>query len=1056
MNFPQSRTSVLTLFVAIAGASGLSGQTATISGTVTDMSGAAAPTATVSVKNVGTGAAQSVSSDTLGRYNVPDLPIGEYDVQASKAGFQTVIHKGITLTVGATGVVDFTLPVGTAQQTVTVESQVSEVETTSTALANLVEPTQMRELPLNGRNFEDLLNLAPGVVPLPPPAGVFSTFYGNQENYAVAGSRPEGQVFLLDNTNIADFFNHATGSGALGSSLGVESIAEFQTLINTYSGQYSGNGVVVNAVTKSGTNAFHGSAYEFLRNSKLDARNFFDTSNPGGGPPPFRRNQFGGSLGGPLKRDKAFFFVNYEGVRQLLGASSILTVPDANAHNGDLPCALAPAVACNSATGLAHIGVSSNVASTLALYPLPTTLLPGTGEGQLTSVANKVSSEDYFLARFDYSFSDKDSLFARVVSDRATFANPTPSSLIPLWPESDLSRNTYATVEEKRVFTPTLINLARVSFVRPAEQQFSSSSVPATEFFPGRPDGAVGVGGLSGLGANGFLPVGLYENKFTEADDVLWTKGSHNMRFGVSSGRIQDNTYQSLFLGGSWSFSSLASFLQGKAATVLGPKLGASDGYKDFRTTVLMPYFQDDWKVSSRLTLNLGLNWDWSTNPVEIRHAMTALVNTPFGPYTPVTHPFASNPSNKNFNPRIGLAWDPFKDHKTSVRAGFGIFHDLVLARLYAGGYWLNPPYQTSIQLNPSYPTPFATGGINPPPTVSQMQGMDYHFNTTPYMAQYNFNIQRDLGGGNILTVGYVGAAGVHLVVGWDTNHPIPRIGTDGNPVWGTYAPGSTTVTPLPRVNPAFSYITAKEPWGHSDYNSLEVSFNRRLKNNWQMQFSYTYAKSIDDGSTSSSLEGAGLDFSNPINAAADRGRSGFDRTQSFRASTVYILPFHGNRLADGWQLSGIFTALSGAPFSVSPSFDPTGMSDLSVRRPNLVAGRSPNPIVGNVHLWFDPTAFTMQPLGENGNLGRDTLVGPGFWQADIALNKNTRITERLSAQFRAELFNIFNHPDFGLPNAGVFLLQPNGTTTISPTAGQITGTTNTPRQIQFGLKLLF
>jgi hypothetical protein len=611
-------------------------------------------------------------------------------------------------------------------------------------------------------------------------------------------------------------------------------------------------------------------------------------------------------------------------------------------------------------------------------------------------------------------------------------------------------------VEEKHLFTPTLINLVRASFVRPVERQISSSTVPATEFFPGRPDGTVGVGGLSGLGANGFLPVGLYQNKFYEADDVLWTKGAHNIRFGFSTGRIQDNTFQSLFLGGNWSFSSLLSFLQGKAATVLGPKVGASDGYKDFRTILMMPYFQDDWKVTSRLTVNLGLSYDWSDNPTEIRHAMTALLITPFGPYTAVTHPFASNPSKTNYNPRVGLAWDPIKDHKTSVRAGFGIFHDLILARLYAGGYWLNPPYQTSIQLNPTYPTPFATGGINPPPTVSQMQGIDYHFGTTPYMAQYNFNIQRDLGGGNILTVGYVGAAGVHLVVGYDTNHPIPQTGADGKLVWGTFTTGSTTITPLPRINPAFSYITAKEPWGHSDYNSLQVSFNRRLSHSLQAQLSYTWAKSIDDGSTSSSLEGAGLDFSNPINAATDRGRSGFDRTQSLRASSVYVLPFHGNRFADGWQLSGILTAISGAPFSVSPAFDPTGMSDLSVRRPNLVAGRSPDPILGQVNLWYDPTAFVMQPLGENGDLGRNTLVGPAFWQTDISLNKNTRVTERISAQFRAELFNIFNHADMGLPNPTVFLLQANGSTTVNPTAGQITGTSNQPRQIQFALKFLF
>lgn len=1045
------------LWIAVCGVAvsvGLEAQTAAISGTVSDTSGAAVPGATIEVKNAGTSVIQSLLSDAAGRYSVPELPIGNYEVRATKPGFQTVVHSGITLTVGATSIVDFTLPLGQAQQTVLVESEVSQVETTSTSLANLIEPAQMRELPLNGRNFEELINLAPGVVPLPPPAGVFAPFYGRQDNYSIAGSRPEGQLFLLDNTNVADFFNHATGSAALGSSLGVEAIAEFQTLTNTYSAQYGGNGVVVNAVTKSGTNEFHGSAYEFLRNSDLDARNFFD---PCCGPPAFRRNQFGGSLGGPIHKDKAFFFVNYEGLRQLQGTSIAgVTVPDANAHNGDVPCALAATAPCNTATGFAHVGVSPNVASTLALYPLPTNLLPGTGTGQLTEVGNVVSNENYVLARFDYTFSAKDSLFARYVHDGANYANPFGGSSVQLWPESDITRNTYATVEEKRIFTAALLNLARVSFVRPVEQQYSSASQAALEFFPGRPNGAESVGGLTQIGANGFLPVGLYENKFTAADDVLWTRGSHNIRFGFSVERIQDNTYQSLFLGGTWSFPNLVSFLQGRASTFLGPQNGQTDGYKDFRTLLLTPYFQDDWKVTPRLTVNLGLSDQWASNPVEIRHAMTALLNTPFGPYTPVNHPFASNPSTRNYNPRVGVAWDPFQHHKTSIRAGFGIFHDVILARLYAGGYWLNPPYTLSLQLTPSYPTPFASGGFIPPPTPSQMQGIDYHFGSTPYMAQYNFNIQREVGGGNILTVGYVGSAGVHLPIGYDSNHPIPRIGPDGNLVWGTFTPGSTTVTPLPRINPAFSYITAKEPWGHSNYNSLEVSLNRRLNRNVQAQVSYTYAKSLDDGSTSSSLEGAGLDLSNPLNAATDYGRSGFDRTHSFRASTVVLLPFHGNRLVEGWQISGIFTAISGAPFSVSPAFDPTGMSDLSVRRPNLASGFSPDPVLGQVNQWYNPAAFVMQPLGENGNLGRDTLVGPGTWQADLALNKNTKVAERLTAQFRAEFFNIFNHPDFGLPNASIFLLQTSGVATVNPTAGQITATTNAPRQIQFGLKLLF
>ena len=1041
------------LLLSVLGVSSLLAQvTATISGTVTDSSGAIVANATIEVKNAGTAVTQTTTTDAQGRYAVRELPIGDYEVHATATGFQNVVRTGITLEVGGQSVVDFALTVGQTQETVVVQSQVSEVETTSTSVGNVVEPTQMRELPLNGRNYESLLDLVPGVTAVPATTGVFGAFYGTQQNYSVSGSRPEGQLFLLDDTNTADFFNHGTGSGALGTSLGIEAIAEFQTLTNTYSAQFGGNGAVVNAVTKSGTNSFLGSAHEFLRNSDLDARNFFDTSNPGGGPPEFRRNQYGGSLGGPIKKDKLFFFVNYEGLRQSQGVSEIATVPDANAHNGILP------------TGF--VGVSPAVASTLALYPLPTKeVLSATGQptgtGQLTEVANQVGHEDYVLGRVDYIISDKDSIFMRYVSDRANYANPFGGSAVPLWAETDITRNQYATMEWKRVVTPSLVNEARISFVRPVEAQSLTSNTPALNFFPGRPvPGTVGVGGLTSIGGNGFLPDNFYTNKFSEGDDVLWTHGSHSIKFGITFDRIQDNTAQSLFYGGNWSFSNLASFLGGRATTLLGPPLGKSDGYKDFRSLFITPYFQDDWKVTSKLTLNLGLRYDWEGNPTEVNHEMTTLINAPFGTYTPVTHVFAGNPSTHNFDPRIGLAYDPFADHKTSIRAGFGVFHDVILARLYAGNYWLNPPYSVNVQIQPTYPIPFATGGIIPPPTISEMEGVDYDFKTTPYVMQYNFNIQRELWGGNVLTLGYVGSEGVHLVEAYDSNAPIPQIGADGQQIFGVFVPATAragaSINPLPRQNPAYSYISLKEPWGHSNYNSLQAGLHRRFSKGLQTQLSYTWSKSMDNGSTSSSLEGAGQDISDPYNAARDRGPSEFNRTQSFVGSAVYALPFHGNRFTEGFQISGIVTAVTGAPFSVVTGYDQTGIMGLSIRRPNLVAGCSPDPIVGNVNEWFNAACFSAPPAGELGNLGRDTLKGPGFWNFDLAVMKNTRVTEKLTAQLRIEAFNIFNHPDFALPNASLFTLSGTGTGIPNPLAGQITNTVNAPRQIQFALKFLF
>ena len=566
------------------------GNTATIAGTVADPSGAAIADATVTAKNLGTDISQTVMSDSQGRYRIPQLGLGNYEIRASKMGFSTVVRQGVTLTVGSESVIDFALPVGQAQQTVTVEGQVSQVETSSTAVGNLVERTQMSELPLNGRNFEQLLTLAPGVQQLTAQA---SNRYGTQGNYSVAGSRGEGMLYLLDNTNIQGFFNHGTGSGATGASLGVEAISEFQTLTNTYSAQFGGGGAVINAVSKSGTNSYHGSAYEFLRNSVFDARSFFDSLVKPGDKvayvPAFRRNQFGGSVGGPIKKDKAFIFVNYEGIRQLLGQTQpSVFVPDANAHNGDLPCqTVLTAAACASLPPLFHVGVNPLVQSTLALFPLPPAGTPSTnGIANIGEVASQIVHENYFLSRFDYNFSERDSLFVRYVYDKGTIFGPFAQTPVPGWPESDYSANHYATIEEKHIISPTLINLARASFVRPQEQGGVFTETPALQFYghgPGTVDGRVAITGLSNLGPGGTIPFEYIPNHFMESDDVLWTKGAHSIRFGAAVDRIRYATNNPFQLAGQYSFTSLTNFLQGNSSAYAGPLPGQADGIRDYR-----------------------------------------------------------------------------------------------------------------------------------------------------------------------------------------------------------------------------------------------------------------------------------------------------------------------------------------------------------------------------------------------------------------------------------------------------------------------------------------
>jgi hypothetical protein len=1038
------------------------GNTGTIAGTVSDPSGAAVPDATVEVRNVGTGLKQSVMSDAQGRFRVPELNLGNYEVQASKTGFESVVRQGITLTVGSQVVSDFTLPVGQAQQTVTVQAQTTQVETTNTALSSLVEPTQMSQLPLNGRNFAQLLTLAPGVQQL---TSQVSQRYGTQANYSVAGSRGEGQLFLLDGANTAGFFNHGTGSGATGTTLGVEAIAEFQTLTNTYSAQFGGNGAVVNAATKSGTNSIHGSAYEFVRNSAMDARNFFDTFvQPGStvaAVPAFRRNQFGGSAGGPVIKDKAFFFVNYEGIRQLLGQTQpAALVPDANAHNGLVPCATATTVACNQSTGLANVGVAPSVASTLALFPLPPAGTPSkNGIASFPVVANQIAHENYFLGRFDYTLSAKDSLFVRYVYDGATLLSPFNSSPIPIWPENDLTANHFATIEEKRIISPTLINLLRFSFLRPTEQGTVNTNTPPLKYYgPAGPDGRVAVTGLSALGPGTQVPFVYIPNHFVEADDVLWTKGSHSFSFGISVDRIRNNTNNPFQLAGQYSFSSLVSFLQGTALQFAGPVPGQTDGFRDYRELLIAPYFHDEWKVTSRLTLNLGIRYDWNSNPTEARHGLTAILHPPFGTgFIPVQNVFLSNPSTKNFAPRIGLAFDPFKDHKTSIRAGWGMFYDPMLAREYIFGYSLSPPFALGSQAPVTYGQAFKGGGS--PNLPSANSGFDDRTDHTPYMMQYNFNIQRDIGFGTIMTVGYVGSEGVHLLANREENPPTPTVDANGVYHFANLVNGK--IVPNPKLNPLFGPLPIKLADGHSNYNSLQLGLNRRFSNNLQFQLSYTYSKSIDNSSQSNGLESSNSPgtVENEFQPGNDRGRSDFDRTHSLRVSGVYSLPFHKNVFVSGWQLSGIESFASGPPFTVQTGFDQTGFIQNLAGRPNLLPGRSPNPIIGLPTQWYDPSAYSLNAVGTFGNLGRNTGVGPGLVDTDFAVLKETKIakiSEKFSVQFRAEIFNIFNHANLGLPNLTLFTAGTNGGGNLNPNAGRITVTTTTSRQIQLALKFIF
>ena len=489
----------LLLFVILMCAVYTPGQTetATITGTTTDPTGGAVAGAKVQAINVATNTAEDTVTDSAGRYKLADLPVGTYNITASISGFKTVVHTGITLGVGSALVVDFALPVGQITQTVNVEGDVSRVETTTSEVSTLVAPQEMRDLPLNGRNFEQLLTLAPGVTPIPAAANFVTgiTMYGAQTNYSVSGSRPSGQAFLLDNTDIRDFWEHGSGSGATGSSLGVEAIGQFQILTNTYTAQFGGNGAVINAVSRNGTNDFHGTAYEFLRNSALDASDYFDTNHT---PPPFERNQFGGDVGGPIKKDKLFFFVNYEGFREKLGESiPKLGIPEPYVAEGMLPCSAfinpfptsdpppscgagpytgTPGSATNKIEPVTPADGSAFAANAVAtaediakLYTLCKSCVPTSGDlggyYQVTAVQNLISPEDYVMGRVDYNIGTNDSIFGRFTFDDTRQIN-NPEDPLGVFPEFDNVKNQFLTITEKHIISPTMVNAVRFGFTR--------------------------------------------------------------------------------------------------------------------------------------------------------------------------------------------------------------------------------------------------------------------------------------------------------------------------------------------------------------------------------------------------------------------------------------------------------------------------------------------------------------------------------------------------------------------------------------------------------------
>jgi hypothetical protein len=1023
------------------------------------------PGAKVVVQNEDTGITRTLETDGDGHYSALSLSLGNYQVTASREGFQTEVRRGIVLTVGREEVVDLSLAIGSVSQNVVVTGAPPLVESTTAALSSLVDDQTIRALPLNGRSWDQLAELQPGVVlaaPYPPPGTVFNS--GTASRFSVGGQRAGTNLFLLDGTDINDQANGTPG-GAAGTNLGVDTILEFKIFTNSYKAEYGHSmGSVVSAVTRSGTNTFHGTAFEYIRNHVLDASNFFDV---GHSSPPFIRNQFGGVLGGPIKKDKLFFFAGYEGLRQGLATTQIATVPTALAREGILPSGTVP--------------VNPAVVPYLNLYPLPNGRDFGNGAAQFLSAPTVITNEDNVMARVDYQLNDKVTLFGRYTYDDDSV--PTPQSL-PFELSTNSSRRQYATIQANTVFSAKALNNFRFGYQRTADGtvfQYTSAISPDLSFVPGEPLGTIQLGSigagtsnsqaLTAIGGNNGNGPSLWRfNVFQTGDDFTYISGKHTLKTGVDIERLQDNTETNSGLRGIYTFASFNTFLAGTPSNLQASQPLGEPFSLDYRQTLFGVYGQDDYKVNSRLTLNLGLRWEATTDPYDAG-GKTAILPTLASTSTVISSSFFKI-SKKNFEPRIGLAWQLDDSGKTVLRAGFGIYHNQILPWFYQVQTKVPPFGALFNAVNPTFPNGAAQ--LGPASKVGLIVAAPTQ--NTPTDIQYNFSLQREVVKNTMVQVAYAGNRGSHLATEIEGDSPIPTICSsalsncpagvaDGAPFYPAGAP---------RRNTAWNGIRYYQTNGESEYDSVTVTLRHQSASGFEGQVFYTFSKALDDSSNNSPGDSNRSPQSvlfPPDGIKNDWALSDFNIKHALVGYLSYPLPFKVaskelGAVVNGWRIDSIATFTSGQPFtpllstSVSRNQSTAGTSE----RPNLRPGFSNNPTsgvatclpnsprVGNATNWYNPCAFSLPIAGTYGDLGRNTIVGPGIAAVNLAIEKNFPLTERLSATFRAEAFNIANHTNLGLPN--VSALTASGAP--NPAAGSVIFTTTSSRQLQFALRINF
>ncbi len=1034
------KTSKLSLsFLFLCFISCLHAQTAALlEGIVLDPSGAAISDAQVDAVEVNTMAEHFAQTDPHGRYTFVDLPPGPYRLQASAPGFQTQIKTNVTLSAGDAALGEFHLEVQPAAEHADVVAQLPMLSASAAQWGGGTERESLAQLPLNGRDLFELAGSQQASTVTNLNRVGFVGGFGAALSFN--GGRPNQNGFRIDGIQV----NDATGLppiSAAGRLLGIESIQELSVITSPFSAEYGrAAAAVISAISRSGGNDWHGSAFEYFRNDALDARNFFDV--PAYEKPPFHRNQFGGMLSGPAIKNKLFFFVNPESIRQTQALTNTANTPNANARNGLIPQA-------NGTT--LQVPVSLVAQPYLALFPLPNGPDNGDGTGQYTTEIPTSASENFLSMRVDALFSPRWRAAARGSFDHAVSDTQDTYQFYRFHNETHYA---YASVDTHFLESPSLIQDFRVGVSRNWNSAVPNVDprVPSSlSFLPGQAFGVLQITGLADFGNNRAVISDLLLAT-TDAQfhyGISYTHGSQSLEAGAGYTATQTNPALDVNTRGLYVFGSLASFLSGQALAA-NLTIPGSLSARTFTQQLGYGFVQYENRLSRSLTLSVGVRYEPYSAPSERNGGLATMAFNAANTIRGIGGPLYANPSRLNFAPRLGLAWNPGGSANTVIRAGFGIFYDTLGPTIYVGNRGMSPSqYQSVTTFAPPFPGLAAVvGNLKTPPTLDMV---DYNVQQ-PYTIQYQLKVEHQLGQNTAMDAEFAGNRGVHLAghVG-DINPPKP-VALAGGQIG--YIPGS------PDINPAFGQIGMLRTQFNLFYNALALGLRHRWSNGLSVESHYTFGKTIDETSDVLFQDFLNSDkVPNPFNYRANRGLADYNITHAFAVNATYALPWHDatgwSRVRGNWEVSILTQAQSGRPFSPDVGFDRAGLGGLDDlgQRPNLVLTPGAALIQGSPSQYFNPLAFSLPAAGTYGNLGRNVLIGPGLFTMDAAIQKRLIQEHKQMLVLRLEGFNITNRPNFQNPSS-LALFTSSGSRIGS--AGQITTTTTTSRQLQLVLRYEF